>query len=453
MKLISQRDANGEKNGLRGTLGKNDKAASMGDKSISHRALMFAGMARGTSRITGLLESEDTQRTQKTMAAMGVMVKKDGDDYLVESPGFLALRQPKEPLDMGNSGTSARLLMGMLSGTGHHVSMFGDESLSKRPMKRVIGPLSNMGVEFTGSDNALPNFLPLSFRGRPPLIPLDYTLPVASAQIKSAILLAGLSAMGDTTVWEHNISRDHTERMLALFGVPLRETIKDNLRGVTIGGGTAVLEKITGKNINVPRDISSVAFLLVAASILPDSDLTIENVGLNPTRDGIIETLLEMGAAITIDYDGFAAGGEPTGTIRVKSAALQGITTPPDRAPRMIDEYPILSIAAACATGVSLFQGLEELRVKESNRLAAIATGLSGAGVAVKTGDDWLEITGQKNIRGGNVIATNLDHRIAMSFYILGLVCQEAITIDDDRSIATSFPNFLSLMSRLLNEQ
>ena len=442
MKLISQPATTG----IKGHLQKNDKAAAMGDKSISHRALMFAGIARGTSRISCLLESEDTQRTQRSMASMGVDIKKDVDDYVINSPGFLSLRQPTEKLDMGNSGTSTRLLMGLLAGTGHRIDLFGDASLSARPMKRVIDPLTNMGVEFTAGDNG---FLPLSFRGRPPLIPIDYTLPVASAQIKSAILLAGLSAIGDTTVWEKNISRDHTERMLALFGVTLQGATRDNMRGITINGGTATLEKITGRSINVPRDISSVAFLLVAASIMPSSDLIIENVGLNPTRDGIIETLLEMGADIKIDYDGFAAGSEPTGTIHVKSAALRAVTTPANRAPRMIDEYPILAMAAARAQGVSLFQGLEELRVKESNRLAAIATGLAAAGVLVKNGDDWLKITGDDNTQGGNVINSNLDHRIAMSFYILGLVCQNPITIDDGRSIATSFPNFLPLMTRL----
>ncbi len=443
---------------LRGLLSKDNPLAAMGDKSISHRALMFASMARGTSRISGLLESEDTHRTQRAMEAVGVDIKKEGQDYVVTSAGFLSFRQPQAPLDMGNSGTSARLLMGLLAGTGHPIKFFGDSSLSKRPMGRVIDPLSNMGVVFDNPDH---KFLPLAFRGQPPLLPLDYTLPVASAQIKSAILLAGLSAIGQTTIWEKEISRDHTERMLAHFGVEVRETLRENLRGITIEGGVPVLDNITAKNINIPRDISSVAFLLVAASIIPDSDITIENVGLNPTRDGILETLLEMGADIKIEFDSFAKGSEPHGTVKVKYAPLRGVTTPPERAARMIDEYPILAMAAAVAHGTSLFQGLSELRVKESDRLNAIATGLAGAGLTVKTGEDWIEITGKglhgaasktssSTISGGNMIHSNLDHRIAMSFYILGLIAEQPIVIDDASAIATSFPHFLPLINHLL---
>ncbi|MGI9461784.1 MAG: 3-phosphoshikimate 1-carboxyvinyltransferase [Alphaproteobacteria bacterium] len=443
MKIVSRKATRG----LIGHLQKNDQQAAMGDKSISHRALMFASMARGVSRINGLLESEDTLRTQTSMKALGIDIKKNNGDYIIDSAGFLSFRQPSEALNMGNSGTSARLLIGLLSGSGYQIKMFGDPSLSKRPIDRIMTPLSNMGVIFHAHKN---NFLPLSFFGQPPLLPIDYTLPIASAQIKSAILLAGLSALGETTIWEKDISRDHSERMLSYLGVDIHRTTKDKYQAITIKGGTATLENIIAKDITIPRDISSVAFLLVAASIIPNSDLIIDNVGLNPTRDGVIETLLEMGADITITYDSFSKDSEPTGRLHIKSAELQAVKTDASRAPRMIDEYPILAMAAAVAKGVSLFQGLKELRVKESDRLAAIANGLSAIGVAVKTGNDWLEITGGKKIIGNHTITTNLDHRIAMSFYILGLIADKPITIDDDSAIATSFPNFLPLMKRLL---
>lgn len=444
--LVSQRALAG----LRGVLAANDPTAAMGDKSISHRALMLAGIAHGRTRISGLLVSEDTERTHHALTAAGVTIHTDGTDYVIDGVGLPALRQPRTMLNMGNSGTSARLLIGLLGGTGHEIKMTGDASLIKRPMKRVITPLSQMGIGFTARDD---NFLPLTLRGQRPLLPIDYTLPVASAQVKSAILLAGLSAMGKTTVREKNISRDHSERMLAHFGYEVEETMADGLRAVSIigNGGGNNGRALRAKDIAVPRDISSVAFLLVAASLVDGSDITIANVGVNPTRDGVIETLLEMGADISVDYDAMTVkGGEPTATIRVRHATLKGTTTPAARAPRMIDEYPIVAMAAACAHGTSVFHGLDELTVKESNRLTAIAQGLQQAGVAaVKTGSNWLEISGQKTIKGGTTIAANLDHRIAMSFFVLGLVSRDPITIDDASSINTSFPQFLPLLKKL----
>lgn len=443
---------------------------NMADKSISHRALMLSTIAQGISQIDGLLESEDVLATKNALINMGAdITQKPEGGYQVRGAGLPALLQPKQILNLGNSGTSARLLMGLLSGTGHQIVMTGDASLNQRPMQRVIEPLKQMGVEFSARTNQTEgDFLPVTFRGRPPLIPIDYRLPMPSAQVKSAILLAGLSALGKTIIRQPEICRDHTERMLQHYGADLTIESKASEKVIILRGLIESATSLKACNLTIPRDISSVAFPLVAAIITRDSHIVIDNVGINPTRDGLLETLLQMGADITIttSYQNKQNTngekkylGEPTAELTIRHGPLKAITTPANIAPRMIDEYPILAIAAATAHGVSVFQGLKELKIKESDRLNAIASGLSQAGVLVKTGADWLEITGHgigtgytnsnKAIRGGTTITTALDHRIAMSFLILGLITEKPIIIDNAASIATSFPDFLPLMQFL----
>ncbi|QZD95215.1 3-phosphoshikimate 1-carboxyvinyltransferase [Qipengyuania gelatinilytica] len=411
-----------------------------GDKSISHRSLMFGALAVGRSRISGLLEGEDVLATAAALRAMGARIEKDGDDWIVDGVGVGTLLQPQQALDMGNSGTSTRLLMGLVASHGITATFTGDASLSKRPMGRVIDPLSAMGASFTSSPGGT---LPLVMQGLQPAVPISYRLPVASAQVKSAVLLAGLNTPGTTKVIEPVPTRDHTERMLRGFGVDVQVEERDGERIIKLTG-PCDLEPC---DITVPGDPSSAAFFAVAASIVPGSDLVIENVGLNPTRDGIFRVLGQMGASI--DYlEEREVGGEPVADLRVRHAQLKGIEVDPSIAPSMIDEFPVLFVAAALAQGTTVTTGLEELRVKESDRLAAMAAALKLAGADVEERDDGLVIRGSggKALPGGGVITTHLDHRIAMSMAVAGLASKAGVEVDSTEPIATSFPNFTALL-------
>ncbi|HEY8964652.1 MAG TPA: 3-phosphoshikimate 1-carboxyvinyltransferase [Alphaproteobacteria bacterium] len=412
-----------------------------GDKSISHRAVMFGAMAAGTTQITGLLEGEDVLSTAAAMREMGAHVEKQANgSWIVEGVGDSGLKTPGRDLDLGNSGTSARLIAGIISGYGITATLIGDPSLQRRPMKRVMDPLAKMGAKFTSQEGGR---LPLTIQGRDPLIPIDYEMPVASAQVKSAIILAALRAAGTSRIREIAPSRDHTERMLAAFGGHIAQ--QDDL--LVIQGG----QKLTAPRdaIVVPGDPSSAAFAAVAALIIPGSEITIQNVGLNPTRAGIYDTLRDMGGDIEV-LNKRVIGGEPAGDLRVRSSALRGVHVPEDRVPSMIDEFPILSVAASFAHGATHMTGLEELRVKESDRLRAIAAGLEACGVRVAEGESELTVLGDgKPPRGGGKIETHLDHRIAMSFLVMGAASRMHVEIDDDSAIATSFPGFVSLMNNL----
>ena len=411
-----------------------------GDKSISHRSLMFGALAVGRSRISGLLEGEDVLATAAALRAMGAVIEKDGDDWIVDGVGVGTLLQPGQALDMGNSGTSTRLLMGLVASHGITTSFVGDASLSRRPMGRVIDPLSMMGASFTPSPGGR---LPLMMEGMQPAVPITYRLPVASAQVKRAVLLAGLNTPGTTTVIEPVPTRDHTERMLRGFGVDVQVEERDGERVISITGPC----DLSPCDITVPGDPSSAAVFAVAASIVPGSDLIIENVGLNPTRNGIFQVLGQMGASIEY-MDEREVGGEAVADLRVRYAPLKGVEVDPDIAPRMIDEFPVLFVAAALAEGTTITSGLEELRVKESDRLAAMAAGLSLLGADVEEREDGLVIHGSGGtpLRGGGPVATHLDHRIAMSMAIAGHASRDGVEIDSVEPIATSFPNFNDLL-------
>ena len=416
-----------------------------GDKSISHRALMFAGLAVGRSRITGLLEGEDVLATAAAMRAFGAQITRADDGvWSVDGAGVGSLLEPKQALDMGNSGTSTRLLMGLVASHAITATFVGDASLSGRPMKRVIDPLSQMGASFEASPGGT---LPLMLRGASPAVPITYRLPVASAQVKSAVLLAGLNTPGITRVIEPVPTRDHTERMLTGFGAKL-EVGEENGEAIISIHGEADLKPM---DVTVPGDPSSAAFFMVAATLVPGSDLTIRNVGLNPTRAGLVTVLRQMGADIT-EVDAREVGGEPVADLRVRHAALNGIDVDPALAPSMIDEFPVLFVAAALANGTTRTSGLEELRVKESDRLAAMAAALTLAGARVEEHEDGLTIhgTGGEPLPGtpeGANIATRLDHRIAMSMAIAGLASRTGVSVDDTSPINTSFPTFMGLLA------
>ncbi|MCA1196706.1 3-phosphoshikimate 1-carboxyvinyltransferase [Sphingomonas sp. R647] len=419
-----------------------------GDKSISHRSLMFAGLAVGESRIEGLLEGEDVLATAAAMRAMGAQIERDADGvWHVAGVGVGGLLQPQTALEMGNSGTSTRLLMGLVASHPITATFTGDASLSKRPMGRVIDPLSAMGAEFTSSPGGR---LPLTKRGLCPAVPIDYTLPVASAQVKSAVLLAGLNTPGITRVIEPVPTRDHSERMLRGFGADL--TVEETPQGRVIAiRGEAELQP---QQIAVPGDPSSAAFWMVAASIVPGSDIVIANVGMNPTRTGIITALKMMGADIT-ELNPRIVGGEPVADLQVRHAPLSAIEVPPDLAPSMIDEYPVLFVAAAFASGRTVARGAEELRVKESDRIAAMVAALAPNGVRLEEFEDGLAIQGKGGelLPGGAQIASNLDHRIAMSMAVAGLGARDAVTIDDASPVATSYPGFFPTLDRLTDHQ
>ena len=416
-----------------------------GDKSISHRSLMLSSLAVGESRIEGLLEGEDVLATAAAMRAMGATIERSDDGiWRVWGVGVGGLLQPAGALDMGNSGTSTRLLAGLVASHAITATFIGDASLSKRPMGRVIDPLSQMGAEFTASPGGT---LPLTLRGLCPAVPIEYRLPVASAQVKSAILLAGLNAPGITRVIEPVPTRDHSERMLRGFGADLNVDVEaDGTRIISLTGEA----ELTAQHIVVPGDPSSAAFPVVAALLVPGSQVMIANVGLNPTRAGLFDLLREMGGSIDV-INARDVGGEPVGDLLVTASTLTGVEPDPARAPSMIDEYPVAFIAAAVASGRSIFRGLEELRVKESDRITSMAEGLRSIGAHVEELEDGLIIdgTGGDLLPGGGPIATKLDHRIAMSFAIAGLVSKNGVEIDDMRPVATSFPGFITLFRSL----
>lgn len=417
-----------------------------GDKSISHRALMFGALAVGTTEITGLLEGEDVLRTAAAMRALGAEVEnRGGGHWRVAGRGIGGLVEPADVLDMGNSGTAARLLCGLLAGHPLFAVMTGDASLRKRPMKRVTEPLSATGARFTTREGGR---LPLAVEGAADPLPLDYTLPVASAQVKSACLLAGLSARGLTRVVEHEATRDHTENMLRHFGATVQVGVEGHGRVIELTGQP----ELVAAPVVVPGDPSSAAFPAVAALLVPGSDILLRGVGMNPLRAGLFATLLEMGADIT-RLNERLEGGEPVADLRVKASALRAVDVPADRAPAMIDEYPILAVAAAAARGTTRMRGLKELRVKESDRLAATAALLAANGVRVTVeGDDMIvEGAGGPPAGGGDVV-THMDHRIAMSALVLGMAARAPVRVDDAAFIETSFPGFSELMNRLCGE-
>ena len=418
-----------------------------GDKSISHRALMLGALAVGETRISGLLEGEDVLATAAAMRAMGAQPERLGPgEWRVHGVGVGGLLQPAQALDMGNSGTSTRLLMGLVASHPLTVTFIGDASLSKRPMARVIEPLSLMGAQITSSPLASGGGLPLTLTGLCPAVPLEYTLPVASAQVKSALLLAGLNTPGHTIIHEPVPTRDHSERMLQGFGAALHVEQTPHGRTITLAGEA----ELKPQTITVPGDPSSAAFPMVAALLVPGSDVTITNVGLNPTRAALIEVLQAMGGDIALQNPR-TVGGEPVADLHIRHSALSGIDVPPHLAPSMIDEFPILFVAAAQARGITRTTGLEELRVKESDRLATMARGLSAIGVKVEEQADGLTIHGHAGepLPGGATIETHLDHRIAMSFAVAGLVSRQPVMVDDAAPINTSFPSFMALMQSL----
>lgn len=415
-----------------------------GDKSISHRALMLGALAVGEMRIDGLLEGEDVLRTAAAMRALGAQVVRDRPGlWRVAGCGVGGLAEPEDVLDMGNSGTAARLIMGVLATHPFTSFLTGDASLRRRPMARVTTPLGRFGARFLAREGVR---LPLAVEGTAEALPVTYEMPVASAQVKSAVLLAGLNAPGTTTVIEPAASRDHTERMLTHFGVPV--TVEDNGHGGRVVSISGEVE-FAGRDVVVPGDISSAAFPIVAAALIPDSLVSVGNVGLNPLRAGILETLRDMGADFSVANER-VAGGEPVADLIVRGSRLRGVDVPPERVPAAIDEFPILAIAGACAEGPTRMAGLAELRVKESDRLSAIARGLAACGVEVEEGPDTLLIHGTgRPPRGGARVAVDLDHRIAMAFLVLGAVTAEPVAIDDASPIDTSFPGFLDLMNGL----
>ena len=417
-----------------------------GDKSISHRSLMFGGLAKGKTTVHGLLEGEDVLNTCAAMRAMGAAIEKNPDGtWTTDGVGVGNLQEPAHILEMGNSGTSTRLLAGLVA--GHPITAFftGDGSLNKRPMGRVITPLSGMGASFMAREGGKP---PFAVRGAANPISITYKLPVASAQVKSAIMLAGLRGDGVTTVIETKPTRDHTENMLRHFGVKVDvEDLEGGAQAIHLKGGQ---EMIADADIYVPSDPSSAAFPAVAAAICEGSDVLLPRIGMNPRRNGIFLCLREMGADITFENERIEAG-EPVADIRIRGTkTLQGITVPESRVPSMIDEFPVLFVAASFANGVTKATGLEELRVKESDRLAMMAKGLEACGVKLEMGEDSLTIYGKGTApKGGAKIETALDHRIAMSFLVMGLASEKPVTIDDIAPVATSFPNFVSLINEL----
>jgi len=420
-----------------------------GDKSISHRALMFGGLAVGETTIDGLLEGEDVLRTAAAMRALGAEIERDeAGRWHVWGRGVGGLAEPDDVLDMGNSGTGARLLLGILASHPLTAVLTGDASLRKRPMARVTEPLSACGAAFIAREGGR---LPLTVIGARDPLPLDYRLPVPSAQVKSAVLLAGLNAPGETRVVEREETRDHSERMLSHFGASIRRREIDDeghrAQEILLTGQP----ELTGRHVQVPADPSSAAFPLVAALLLPGSEVRLSAVGMNPQRIGLITTLQEMGGDIAIE-NAREEGGEPIADLLVRGSRLKGVEVPAARAPSMIDEYPILAMAAAVAEGPTIMQGLGELRVKESDRLAAVARGLALCGVAVEEGPETLTVMGcAGRPPGGNSqpIETELDHRIAMSFLVLGLAAERPVLIDDATPIVTSFPDFAELMRAL----
>ena len=416
-----------------------------GDKSMSHRAVLFSALAAGKSEIHGLLEGDDVKHTASAIADLGCHVEpQSGGRWIVSGRGIDGLSPSNKVLDMGNSGTAARLLLGVLAGYNFTTFLTGDKSLCKRPMDRVTVPLSQMGATFTTSAGRLP----IAIVGAERLLPLEYNLPMASAQVKSAILLAGLHAPGETTVIEPEPTRDHTERMLRHFGGTFSVSPhKNGGNSITIKGQP----ELVPAKISIPGDFSSAAFPIVGALILPGSKIKLPRIGVNQGRIGLLTTLNEMGARID-SSNKHENGPEPIADLTIRHSELHGVNVPAERAPSMIDEFPILAIAAACAEGPTTMHGLKELRVKESDRLTAIIDGLVASGIQATSTKDTLTIQGVNGRpQGGNrnAIKTHFDHRIAMSFLILGMCSQKPIVIDDGRSINTSFPNFIEIINQI----
>ncbi|MEM7288997.1 MAG: 3-phosphoshikimate 1-carboxyvinyltransferase [Pseudomonadota bacterium] len=431
--------SSGRSNALRGTV------RVPGDKSISHRALMLAGLASGESRITGLLEGEDVLNTAAAMRAVGANIRKEADAWNVYGTGNGLLLEPEGPFDFGNAGTGCRLCMGLFGAYDFPTTYTGDASLSSRPMGRVIKPLQEMGVQVLEQQGE--GRLPITLRAPWQTAPIEYRVPVPSAQVKSAVLFAGLNTPGITTVIEPHLTRDHTEKMLVGFGADLNvETSQDGERRISLVGQGA----LTGQPVIVPADPSSAAFPIVAALLVPDSEITLPNVLLNEARTGLLTTLQEMGAEIEI-INQRNSGGEEIGDLIVKSSDLKGIDVPAERAPSMIDEYPVLAVAAAFAEGETRMDGLHELRVKESDRLAAVARGLEANGVDCVESDESLVVRGVREGKGlgGGTVTTHLDHRIAMSFLIMGMASEKPVSVDDGGVMETSFPGFAELMNNL----
>ena len=408
-----------------------------GDKSISHRALMLGALATGVTRITGLLEAEDVLNTARVIELLGARVARREGVFEVAGRGVGGLTRPSGPLDFGNSGTGCRLTMGVIAGHDVEARLVGDASLSRRPMRRVLTPLRQMGLGVAEDRETLP----LTIRGTSSLVPIEYATPVPSAQVKSAILFAGLGASGETTVIEREPTRDHTERMLRYFGAEVKTAERDGRNAVTVTGDA----ELEGKPVAVPGDPSSAAFLAAAAAIVPGSEVTIAGVLVNETRTGFYTTLKEMGADVTF-ANPREENGEPIADIRVRHRPLTGVVVPAGRAPSMIDEYPVLSAVAAFASGETRMEGLAELKVKESDRLAATAAGLAANGVSAKVDGDTLIVAGNTTARGGGTVVTHMDHRIAMAFLILGLGADRPVAVDDITFVATSFPAFTALM-------
>ena len=413
-----------------------------GDKSISHRALILGALALGDTKIEGLLVSQDVLATANALRGFGARVEQISDgEWIVSGLGVGGLCQPQAPFDFGNSGTSTRLIMGLAATHAITATFTGDASLSKRPMGRVLNPLRQMGAK---CDSTKDDLLPVVMTGASNPLPITYELPVASAQVKSAVLLAGLNTPGITTVIEPVATRDHTERMLRFFGAEIDIHEHGGAKHIKLKGEA----ELRAQNISVPGDPSSAAFALVAALIVPNSDITIQNVLLNPTRCGLIETLFEMGGQINVANTRDSSGDE-VGDLHVRSSVLKGIDVPASRAPSMIDEYPILAVAASFAEGPTHMAGLSELRVKESDRLAAVSAGLAACGVAHEAGEDYLIVNPKGIPVGDGIVATHMDHRIAMAFLVMGLGAQKPVTVDDGSIIATSYPDFTKHMTQL----
>ncbi|WP_146348105.1 3-phosphoshikimate 1-carboxyvinyltransferase [Falsiphaeobacter marinintestinus] len=416
-----------------------------GDKSISHRSLILGAMAVGETRITGLLEGEDVIDTAKAMRAFGAEVTDHGGgNWTVNGVGVGGFAEPDNVIDCGNSGTGVRLIMGTMATSPITATFTGDASLNKRPMARVTDPIALFGAQAVGRSGGR---LPMTIVGAANPVPVRYVVPMPSAQVKSAVLLAGLNAPGQTVVIEKEATRDHTERMLEGFGAEISVEDTDEGRVITLTGRP----ELKPQTIAVPRDPSSAAFPVCAALITPGSDVLVPGIGLNPTRAGLFTTLRDMGADLTYENER-EEGGEPVADLRARfSPNMKGIDVPPERAASMIDEYPVLSVVAANATGVTMMREVKELRVKESDRIDAMATGLRACGVAVEDGPDWWSVTGHGpgTVTGGAICESHLDHRIAMSFMVLGISTKQPVSVDDGGPIATSFPIFEPLMASL----
>ena len=415
-----------------------------GDKSISHRSLILGAMAVGETKVTGLLEGQDVLDTAKAMQAFGAQVEKIGDTWHVHGVGVGGFGEPDNVIDCGNSGTGVRLIIGAMATSPIVATFTGDASLNKRPMARVTDPLALFGTRAYGRSGGR---LPMTIVGAAEPLPVRYEVPVPSAQVKSAVLLAGLNAPGETVVIEREATRDHSERMLAGFGATISTEVTDAGRVITLQGRP----ELKPQTITVPRDPSSAAFPVCAAIITEGSDVVVPNIGLNPTRAGLFATLREMGADLTYE-NAREEGGEPVADLRARfSPDLKGIEVPAERAASMIDEYPVLSVVASFAEGRTHMPGVKELRVKESDRIDAMATGLRAAGVHVEEGEDWWTVEGRGHgkVAGGVTVESHLDHRIAMSFLVMGFATARPMTVDDGGPIATSFPIFETLMGNL----